>query len=123
MIRLASIRVILLLIVFWITQDLSAQKKAYLVSQDEVVEAAIKAIEESMQNGDFQKFMKKTGIEGSYTMDITIKNKGEVASVRTIEREGEIKHQNQLKDFVITYKFPFKMPKDKSYKFRYEFKF
>jgi len=120
---MASIRVILLLIVFWITQDLSAQKKAYLVSQDEVVEAAIKAIEESMQNGDFKKFVEKTGIEGSYTMDITIKNKGEVASVRTIEREGEIKHQNQLKDFVVTYKFPFKMPKDKSYKFRYEFKF
>ncbi len=103
--------------------DLYAQKKKYLIEEEEVIEAAHKAIEKSMAEGDFKKFAEKSEIKGSYIMDITIKNKGEVASVKTIDRNGEIVHQNELKDFVISYRFPFKMQKNKSYKFRYEFKF
>lgn len=99
-----------------------AQKK-YYVDEEEVVKAAKEEIELSMKEGDFKEYAEKSGIKGTYVMDITITNKGQVASVKTIEREGEVKYQNELKDFVVEYRFAFKMPKNKSYKFRYQFKF
>jgi hypothetical protein len=57
-------------------------------------------------------------------MDITIREKGEVAAVFCAENEnGSITSQNILKDFIQSYVFNFKMPKGKRYKFQYEFKF
>lgn len=113
---------LLLLMLMGLFFQVNGQKN-YYVEEEEVVKAAYAELESSMKEGALKKFAEKYKITGSYTMDITLKNKGEVASVKTIERDGEIADQNALKDFIIEYKFPFKMPKNKSYKFQYEFKF
>lgn len=98
------------------------QKKFY-ENEEEVIEAAYLALENSIKEGDFDKFIEKYEIKGSFTFDITIKGKGEVASLMAVDREGEVMDQNRLKDYLMGYRFPFKMPKHKSYKFQYQFKF
>ncbi len=64
-----------------------------------------------------------TVINGTFTFDITIREKGEVATVFSVKRDGEVEDHNHLKDFIKAYKFHFKMPKSKSYKFQYKFQF
>ena len=57
-------------------------------------------------------------------MDISIREKGNVASVFAVEREnGTIDSQNRLKDYIMEFKFNFKVPKGKYYKVRYTFNF
>ena len=57
-------------------------------------------------------------------MDITIHEKGKVATVFVVSNKGgAIKQQNLVKDFVKEFRLSFKMPKGKDYKFQYIFKF
>lgn len=101
-----------------------AQKKPFYDTPEEVIEAAYNALDQEMKGGEITTWAQENGIEGAYTFDLTIKHKGEVATVRTIDRKGgDIPSQNRLKDYVKTMRFPFKMPKNRSYKFQYEFKF
>ena len=101
-----------------------AQKKPFYNTQESAIEAAYKTLDYEMKEGKLIEWAKENGISGSYTMDIAIKGKGEVVTVRPLNREnGEIKYQNWVKDYIKSFRFPFKMPKDKSYQFQYEFKF
>jgi hypothetical protein len=100
-----------------------AQKKPYYNTQEAVIEAAYTTLDQEMKTGKILEWAQEVNLTGTYTYDITLRGKGEVVTVRSIESSGELKQQNALKDYLKTLRFPFKMPKDKSYKFRYEFKF
>lgn len=104
--------------------SLQAQKKAYYNEQEQVIEAAYNNLDYNMKEGVLKEWAVANKPVGSYTMKLTIKHKGEVVTIQTIDREGgDIPTQNALKNYMKGYRFPFKMPKDKSYQFQYEFKF
>jgi hypothetical protein len=108
-----------------------AQKKPFYTTQEEVVEAAYKALDEMMESGEIEEWIekkleKRTGekeLSGKFVYDLTIRGKGEVATVFKVECDAPIKVQNNVRDHLKELKFPFKMPKNKSFKFRYEFNF
>jgi len=111
----------LLLAVFVHTAQ--AQKKPYYTEQEQIIEAAYIALDNEMKSGELLEWAAEKNIKGTYTFDMTIRHKGEVSTIMAVAREGEISHQNALKNYLKEIKFPFKMPKNKSYKFKYEFKF
>lgn len=119
-IRLALIA---LFVVFFASSSI-AQKRV-IADQTEVKKAAAETIATDMKpEGGLFKLKQKYNIKGAYVFDITIKNKGEVISVFAVENEGgTIPFQNRVKDYVKEMKMGFKMPKNKSYKFRYKFNF
>ncbi len=119
----AILKIALSMLLFSNTFLAQAQKKPFYNEEEQVIEAAYNTLEQEMKNGELLEWAKEQGIKGAYTFNITIRGKGEVATVSVVKREGEINDQNILKDYIKTMRFPFKMPKDKSYKFQYEFKF
>ena len=95
-------------------------------TRQEVIEAAKKEFSLAMQAplGELYLFKQRNNISGEYTIDITIHEKGKVATVFVVSnKEGTIKQQNLVKDFIKGYRLNFKMPKGKDYKFQYIFKF
>ncbi|MBL4710261.1 MAG: hypothetical protein JKY48_17660 [Flavobacteriales bacterium] len=115
---------IFLLLVVLLTTQLIAQKKPYYNTQEEVIEAAYIAVENSLKlDGYLHDKKLEYNWKGTYMFNITLRGKGEVATVSVAESGDNIKTQNQIKNVLKTMKFPFKMPKDHSYKFKYEFKF
>ena len=117
-------KTILLSIVLIISFSVTAQKKPYYNTQEDVIEAAYAAIDNSLKPEGYL-FEKNIDYawKGTYTFNITIRGKGEVATVSVAESGGEIKMQKPIKNVLKTMKLPFKMPKDKNSKFKYEFKF
>ncbi len=111
--------------------QLLAQKKAFYTTQEEVIEAAYNTLNQWMESGQLKEEMEErlekvtgeTQLSGTFVYDITIRNKGEVASVFKVESDAPVKVQNYVRNYLKEVKFPFKMPKNKSYKFQYEFKF
>jgi hypothetical protein len=116
--------IILLLLISGIT--LKAQNPELIESKDEVIKQATLELDQAMTppEGVIYKFAQKKHLSGEYTLDITIRNKGEVVSVFVADKKnGNIPSQNSLKDKVMDFQFSFKMPKNKDYKFSYTFKF
>lgn len=117
-------KTLLVCFVMLIGMSLKAQKKPYYNTQEEVIEAAYKAIDNSLQpEGYLFEQQAAYAWKGNYSFNITIRGKGEVATVSVAESGDDIQMQNQIKNVLKTMKFPFKMPKDHSYKFKYNFKF
>ena len=103
-----------------------AQKPELIESKDEVIKQATMELDQAMTSPDgaLYKFGQKYHLTGEYTLDITIRNKGEVVTVFISDKkDGNIPSQNSLKDKVMDFRFSFKMPKNKDYKFSYIFKF
>jgi hypothetical protein len=105
---------------------LKAQKPELIESKEEVIKQATLELDQALTppEGALYKFSQKYHLTGEYTLDITIRNKGEVVSVFVADKkDGNIPSQNSLKDKVMDFQFSFKMPKNKDYKFSYIFKF
>lgn len=118
------IKSIFISLVFLTSYSVQAQKKPFYETQEEVIEAAYSAIENSLKTeGYLYENKMEYAWAGTYTFNITIRGKGEVATVSVAESGEDIKMQNQIKNVLKGMKFPFKMPKDHSYKFKYVFKF
>ena len=103
-----------------------SQKKQLIEDKDSIHGRAIAELElaQAPPEGSIYLFVHENSIKGEYTYDITIREKGDVATVYSVgNNNGTIESQNKLKDFLITVEFNFKMPKGKYYKFRYTFKF
>lgn len=99
-----------------------AQKKEYLTDPEVIEQKAVETLDNLLQEGNsLHKYCVKNEIQGSYVYDIVIWNKGQVATVKSVSREGEIKYQNLLKDYLKELRFPMKLPKNQQYKFRYTF--
>lgn len=106
--------------------SLSAQQKVLIEYQDDIIKQAKLELDSAMMapEGILYLFSQKKNISGSYIMDLTIRERGEVATVFCVSNEGgNITSQNILKDYLQKLVFSFKMPKGKRYKFTYEFKF
>lgn len=103
-----------------------AQKPELIEAKEEVIKQASLELDQAMTppEGVLHKFGQKYQITGEYTLDVTIRNKGEVVTVFISDKKNwNIESQNSLKDKVMDFKFSFKMPKNKDYKFSYTFKF
>lgn len=106
-----------------VSMHVEAQKTT-ISDQDEIIKTAAGVFEQSMKDGSLYELGQEHQVTGAYIFDITIRNKGEVASVFVVENEGgTIPFQNMVKDHVKNMKMGFKMPKNKNYKFRYKFDF
>jgi hypothetical protein len=119
-------KIIVLVMVLFISTGLAAQKKVLLEDQDEIVAAAKAELDSAMMSpeGYFYLAGQKYEIRGAYTFDITVFDKGKVVSVFAVENnEGTVDGQNTLKDIILTYVFSFQMPKGKRYKFQYTFNY
>jgi len=105
---------------------LKAQKPEIIESKEEVIKQATLELDQALTppEGALYKFVQKNNITGEYTLQITIRNKGQVVSVFVADKkDGNIPSQNALKDKLLDFQFSFKMPKNKDYKFNYTFKF
>lgn len=103
-----------------------SKKKPLMHSKENVITAATKELDQSLlpPEGALYVWATENNIQGKYYFDITVRGKGEVATVFCADREGgSIQDQNKLKDAVKYYEFNFKLPKGKSYKFKYTFDF
>jgi hypothetical protein len=105
---------------------LKAQKPVLLELKEEVIKQAAMELDQAMTSpeGALYKFGQKYHITGEYTLQLTIRNKGQVVSVFVADKKDDnIPSQNALKDKIMDFQFGFKMPKNKDYKFSYTFKF
>ena len=103
-----------------------AQKLELIEDKDLIIERANAELDQAMTppEGPIYLYTLKHPIKGEYTYDISIWEKGIVTSIFAVgNNNGTIDSQNRLKDFLMTFKFNFKMPKGKSYKFRHTFVF
>lgn len=117
---------LLLAILLVIAVSLRAQKPELIELKEEVVKQATLELDNALSppDGTLFKFVQKNKISGEYTMQLTIRNKGQVVSVFVADKkDGNIPSQNALKDKLMDFQFNFKMPKNKDYKFSYTFKF
>lgn len=116
------ITILLLITVF----RLQAENRPLLETKEEILQQASRDLDQAMTGpeGGLYKFGLKNHIKGSYTLQLTIRDKGEIVSVFVVsQQDGNIASQNKLKDAVFDYRLSFKMPKNKDYKFNYTFKF
>lgn len=101
-----------------------AQNNPYYTTEAEVIEAAYEALDNSMAfGGALNGYKNDYGWSGTYTFNITLRGKGEVVEVSSAGSNGSFQVENQLKGILEEMTFPFKMPQDSNYKFKYEFKF
>jgi len=117
---------LLIITMIFVSITAFSQKRATIETKYEVIEAAKMEFNQAMQapQGEFYLFKQENNITGEYTIDITIHEKGKVATVFVVSNKGgTIKQQNLVKDFVKEFRLSFKMPKGKDYKFQYIFKF
>lgn len=113
-------------VLLFVALAIQAQKIELLELTEDVVKQASLELEQAMSSpeGSLYKFAQKYHISGEYTMQLTLRNKGQVVSVFVQDKkDGNIASQNRLKDKLLDFQFSFKMPKNKDYKFSYTFKF
>lgn len=120
-------KIVIIILLFLISGIcLKAQKPELLELKEEVIKQAISELDQAMTSpeGELYKFSQKYHITGEYTLQLTLRNKGQVVSVFVADKkDGNIPSQNRLKDKILDFQFSFKMPKNKDYKFSYTFKF
>jgi hypothetical protein len=120
--KIIYITAFLIVTSFW----LHAENRPLLESKEEIIRQANLDLGKAMTppEGVLYQFGQKFNIKGTYTLQLTIRDKGNVVSVFVAEqKDGNIPSQNRLKDAVFAFRLSFKMPKNKDYKFNYTFKF
>lgn len=120
-----TIRVFLSLSIVFISFLSLAQKKQLITEDEQIINKAQEFLSQSASNGDLKLKAAELGIKGEFTLDITVHKNGNVLTIFSpFEiRDEKVKPQNQLKDLLMKYEFPFKMPKNKRVKFRQIFSF
>lgn len=116
-----QITIILMLLVASTTYG---QKKQLVEYRENIVARAVAELDSvaSGPEGVIFRQVTESGIHGQYVFDITLREKGEIATVFVVnDGVNSIAMQNRMKDIVKRYRFSFKVPKGKSYKFQYTF--
>ncbi|MCE1199301.1 MAG: hypothetical protein LWW85_10070 [Marinilabiliales bacterium] len=119
-------RVLIICLLALTCTTLRGQTGAKLERMEEVTDQAKAELKRAMESpeGKLYLFGKKRHIVGEYTLQLTIRNKGEVVSVYVADRKGgDISSQNILKDKLLDFQFSFRLPKNKDYKLSYTFNF
>lgn len=115
----------LLLISFiMLTISVFAQKRQVVEYRENIVAHASTELDSVCKNieSGLMKEITEAGIHGRFVFNLSIREKGEVATVLVVNSgDNDIKMQNRLKDIIKRYRFGFKMPKGKIYKFEYTF--
>jgi hypothetical protein len=103
-----------------------AQKKELIEDKDIIIQRATAELDSAMAapEGSIYIWAQKNPIKGEYIFDISIWDKGMVTSIFVVGNNGgTIDAQNRLRAMMMNFEFNFKMPKGKSFKFRYAFNF
>jgi hypothetical protein len=118
-------KTLVLFFLFILTIPSFAQKLEMIEDKDQIIQRAKLELDSAMAPGGvLYLFGKENGIQGKFTIDLTIRGKGEVATVFIVNSDNDnFPNQNKLKDRLKAFKFNFKMQKEKSYKFQYIFTF
>lgn len=117
---------LLILLSFVDSKYLTAQSTELVSAHDKLVSQAISQLNSAMlpPKGELYIFATENKISGSFTFDLTIRKKGEMATVYVVSSENaSILMQNQLKDYLKAFRFDLTVPKGESRKFRHSFKF
>lgn len=100
-------------------------QREYLEDKEAIHQRAATELELAMQgpNGSLYKAVVKERLTGSYLLEISVGDKGEIRSVQVLERSGgDIPSQNRFKQLVHDARFSsFKTPKGKQYRFTHRF--
>lgn len=105
---------------------LKAENRPLLESKEEIIKQATLDLDLAMSppEGELYRLGQKNKFTGTYTLQLTIRDKGNIVSVFVADqKDGNIPSQNKLKDAVFAFRLSFKMPKNKDYKFNYTFTF
>jgi hypothetical protein len=118
-------KIVTIMLFTLISVTVTAQKKPTLTDADTIIMTARQQIETGLQEGgDIFEFAAKHQLQGMFDVDLTINEKGEVVSVFFQKKpEIEIKKLTYFREFLNAYKFNFKTPKGRKYKFNYQFNF
>ncbi|MDZ4750386.1 MAG: hypothetical protein SGI87_02140 [Flavobacteriales bacterium] len=96
------------------------------VETEDILILAKKELDAACDSGTIREFVLKNEIKGTYNFELTIKGKGQIVNmnIRNRGEYGTITQQNALKDFLMNkFRFSFKMPKERYFKFEYPFSF
>lgn len=100
-------------------------QREYLEDKDVIQQRAIAELEAAMQGPDgfLYKAVVKEGLTGSYRLEISLSDKGDIRSVQVLDRQGgDIPSQNRFKQLVHSARFSsFKTPKGKQYRIEHSF--
>lgn len=100
-------------------------QREYLDDKEAIQQRASAELELAMQgpNGNLYKTVVKEQLTGSYLLEISLGDKGDIRSVQVLERTGgDIPSQNRFKQLVHDTRFSsFKTPKGKQYRFTHRF--
>ncbi len=109
---------ILALALLLITLGATAQKKELLEDKETILARAEQALEAAMQpGGTLHEAVVKEGLKGSYLLQVSFREKGDICSVFVADAEHQdIRSQNRFKDLVHLVELPFKMPKGRQYR-------
>lgn len=118
-------KILIIILLTFVSVSVSAQKKSTITDADTIVITAIHQIDADMQGeGKILTYAIKHQLQGSYSVDLTINEKGAVVSVFFQSKpEVEIKQLTLFREFLNNYTFNFKTPKGRKYKFNYQFNF
>ncbi|HLO91901.1 MAG TPA: hypothetical protein VK172_12120 [Lentimicrobium sp.] len=103
-----------------------SQKRLTLNDEKQIITRAVTELNDAFARPDgiMYKKIAALNLSGTYIYDVTIRNKGAVATVFSVNSgDNDIKIQNRIKDLIYEYKLSFNMLKGKSYKFRYTLNF
>lgn len=116
---------ILLILIFTVLSTAAfSQKKQLVEYKEDIIKMAVAELDIASRGPDGAIFKESAGISGQYVFDITIREKGKTATVFVVnDGINPINMQNRLKDIVKQFRYSFKVPKGKSYKFEYTFNF
>ncbi|HMN05630.1 MAG TPA: hypothetical protein PKD45_07875 [Flavobacteriales bacterium] len=112
-------RAIIILAALGLALQASAQKREYLEDKDEIQRRAIGQMAAALQpEGVLYKAVMKEHLTGSYDLQISFGDKGEMLSVQVLERRGgDIPSQNRFRQLVHELRLNgFKTPKGKQYR-------
>ena len=115
---LLTTSILLLIALLLISVSTKAQKPPLIELKDEVIKQATLELDQAFTPPERSsyKFAQKAKLTGEYTMQLTLRNKGQVVSVFVQDKKnGNIPSQNSLKDRLLAFQFNFKMPKNKDF--------
>lgn len=108
-------------IILFLGVNAYSQKKATLTDEEQVQEAVSKEVDAAFKSDEFLKKKNKkfSDVSGYIVTDISVIKNGKIATFFKVD--SDIKNNDFfefLSDYLLNYKFDFKLPKQQKYKIR-----
>ncbi|MEO5912414.1 MAG: hypothetical protein ABIP95_16125 [Pelobium sp.] len=116
----------LLIALMFISFKSFSQKKQILTDEEQVQEEVSKEVEATFKSEDFLKKKNKkfAAVSGYIVTDISVVKNGKVATFFKVDTDiKNIDFFEFLSDYLLDYKFNFKLPKQQKYKIRQTIEF